>query len=299
MLVLAVRDHIDLYQSGSQTCSYTEVGILWRISVLPMAAYVKQNPRPEKRNQSGAMHHIDIFFSVLFCLFVLCLAASSPDLPCHLLSMALHPSSAVSILPFHLLSSLHAAAARPAPAMLYSSVQDALATLHTQRVEGGLRAQWLFLVDISFFFPWVCSKVFVFWHSRLPCSPFPTWSTSWQQILGSLASCWRWLCYSWGQRLLLLKVAFGNFRKGSRVVSHMAQLSTRPGHPPTSRKYSAAPSALWSSLRTTGLIQWSPFAVRQHSCGAGWLSACIGYGTNLQQHSGLCCVQLRFHWRWW
>lgn len=55
--------------------------------------------------------------------------------------------------------------------MLYSSVQDALTTLHTQRVEGGLRAQWLFLVDISFFFPWVCSKVFVFWHSRLPCSP--------------------------------------------------------------------------------------------------------------------------------
>lgn len=39
------------------------------------------------------MHHI-FFFSVV--LFVLCLAASSPDLPCHLLSMALHPSSAVS-----------------------------------------------------------------------------------------------------------------------------------------------------------------------------------------------------------
>lgn len=50
MLVLAVRDHIDLYQSGSQTCSYNEVGILWRISVLPMAAYVKQNPKPEKHN---------------------------------------------------------------------------------------------------------------------------------------------------------------------------------------------------------------------------------------------------------
>lgn len=96
MLVLAVRDHIDLYQSGSQTCSYTEVGILWRISVLPMAAYVKQNPKPEKHNQSGTMHHIYCFFSVLFCLFVLCLTASSPDLPCHLLSMALHPSLAVS-----------------------------------------------------------------------------------------------------------------------------------------------------------------------------------------------------------
>lgn len=46
MLVLAVRNHIDLYQSGSQTCSYTEVGNLWRISVLPVAAYVKQNPKP-------------------------------------------------------------------------------------------------------------------------------------------------------------------------------------------------------------------------------------------------------------
>lgn len=46
MLVLAVRNHIDLYQSGSQTCSYTEAGNLWRISVLRVAAYVKQNPKP-------------------------------------------------------------------------------------------------------------------------------------------------------------------------------------------------------------------------------------------------------------
>lgn len=40
------------------------------------------------------MHHI--FFFLCSVLFVLCLAASSPDLPCHLLSMALHPSSAMS-----------------------------------------------------------------------------------------------------------------------------------------------------------------------------------------------------------
>lgn len=61
-----------------------------------------QTTKPEKPNQSGTLYHI--FFSfVLFCLFVLCLllpllliCLGCSVCPCHLLSLALHPSSAVS-----------------------------------------------------------------------------------------------------------------------------------------------------------------------------------------------------------
>lgn len=121
---LLLDHHIDLYQSGSQTCSYAQVGIHWRISILPVA-YRKQKPKQQNLKKkekkkaiwSGTLYHIFFLCFVLLvccvscCLFswsalvaqfarAICLAWLSTHLQ---LCLVVH----FFILPFHLLGSLH------------------------------------------------------------------------------------------------------------------------------------------------------------------------------------------------
>lgn len=64
---------------------------------------------------------------------------------------------------------------------------------------------------VTFSFPWVYSKIFIFQHKQWACSPFPAWKAATPWLIST--SCWRQLCYSPWQLWLLLMVALGNFRK--------------------------------------------------------------------------------------
>lgn len=149
------------------------------------------------------MEHCTIYFFLCFvllvcfvscCLFswsalvaqfarAICLAWLSTHLQ---LCLVVH----FFILPFHLLNSLHTwclpLSSNPAcsPKAVEFSAGD-IVPLRDAAGEGQPEGSVVVLNWHLLLFPWVCSKIFVFWHNHLPCSPFPAWSTLWQQVLGS------------------------------------------------------------------------------------------------------------------
>lgn len=94
------------------------------------------------------------------------------------------------ILPFHMLGSLHTCclplSSNPtcSPEAVEFST-GGIVCLRDATGEGQPEGLLVVLYWHLLLFPWVYSKIFVFWHSHLPCSPFPAWSTLWQQVLGS------------------------------------------------------------------------------------------------------------------
>lgn len=146
------------------------------------------------------MEHCTIFFP-LFCsacllclllpLLLICLGCSV--CPCHLLSLALHSSSAVSggalfypplpsaRLTPHLPSSLGSHPTCSPKAVEFST--GGIVPLRDAMGEGRLEGSVVVLNWHLLLFPWVYSKIFVFWHNHLPCSPFPAWSTLWHRSL--------------------------------------------------------------------------------------------------------------------
>lgn len=205
----------------------------------------KTKPQTSLKKTTKAEQCTLYFFS-LFCFarmlclllppFLTCLGCSVS--PSHLLSMALRPSSALSggeiCYPPLLLSSLHTRCLPPScnPPCSPSKVSAG----HLADTAGGGRLEGFVVVPS--------------WHLLL----FPS-GVQQDQVLGSALPPDEGGCVTPGS------IGSSSSSRWLLATSGKAgTLATSPSSPhasPTSREHSAVPSSLWSSLRTTGLIQWS------------------------------------------